>query len=507
MEKRRFNTVEGNIDLYIFLTILAGLFHIYIEELAGEPYFFSTTALSYLLLIYIGYKFGRNWGALAGLLSSGYWFLLLLMHGNFSVAALLSEGRFEGMVFGDESFLAQTFIFYASLQYVLIFTAIGYVAGWVMDVIEETLRAHHLALIDLLPRYNDIYLQHIGVWLERVIRAVFLLQLESVERKALLLSRLRKLFVLIVILPLLYYFNLLSFWLRWDITAVFSLYLPPLAPVIILWIAYAFGPRQGVLAALALLLSPIVFFPTEGFVKDIGLHVGIGISSPASVIALAAAAWVLGSLGRALKNEIIRERLNGLFVPDKSASVLPIKMWHVLLLVVSMFSISYRTETFIVYWDNYGPMILLAAISGLLFDVRQASNAILLVVGLGVLLYLPIWLDDYNLAFKYGRVQFHELVFLALIPLLVSLTSVKSLKDARILMALLIGLAWLAEMLTSSSLSAVYPAYLLSLNFAGNPIPLFAIAMTMVLIELGARILCWVASQHQAADNVNAITK
>lgn len=502
MDQRRFHSIRENIDLYLFIILLSVLFHARSDEFAGKLPFLSTTGLSYLLMVYVGYKFGRLWGAVAGGVSAGYWFVMLVAYAHPTALQWLSAVSYRGEMLGpDWSGLT---IMYASLQYVLLFAAIGYLAGWCADAVEARLARHHLKLEDLLPKWHGVYLHHIGAWVKRVIMAVFLLQVEGEDKKASILGRLRKLFVIIVTIPLLFSFSILGLRFSLPVSEHLTLVLPVLAPVIALWIAYAFGARQGVFAALGLLLIPLSATYVQELRHESGFafKAGFGITTPDSVVALAAVAWVLGVVGHRLRDPEFAERLRSVFGGTPSYASAPrLKMWQMLLLALLACSSQYHGKGWEVYWDCYGILIMAAIWSGVLFDVRQTSNTILIVLGLGSLLnlYMPFWNSGFVL--EYGQLEANEVVFLALVPFMVALFDIVTLRDARLLVATIYGLAWFADMAMSGGKYAVYPDFSLGMSIERVSMPLLSVAATLTLIELGARGL-WVAARYRASAAV-----
>lgn len=502
MNIRRHLSATRDLDTFLVLLLLSVVFHLQPPSLEGI--WLDVVGLSYLLVIYTGYRYGRFWGLLAGAVSAGFWLLFTLFTVNDLTASEILFGlSTKGERFIDHAWLESFRVMHFSAQSLLLYAATGYLAGYLCDRVEAWLGRSGATLGDVLPVHDSNYVLRMGDWFERTAKALFLLQLDPEDREGAIKRRLRKIFVLIVTLPLLALFVTLA--MQWSIRLEGggAIYLVPalFSPVLALWLAHRAGPLIGVWLSLSLLFSPLAAW----YFRELDLPGEIHFSNYASplsiVVTLAVAAWLIGTVSRQLKNERLRQQL--LVLADRPAGMQRLSIAHIVLLLGLCIELIYRDEG--LYLKYFSTLLLAAYVLwlSLRYNTFNVSNTVLLVIGATALFRLDFRLEDSAWRIQLGGTTIPELIFLALIPHASRYFRVDSLNAVRHLyLTLLVGLT-LMLMLFSYGDSDIVPSVLVRLRYENLTFPLLSLALILLVVEGMARASWWVL-KRRAAPNTAA---
>ena len=311
MKNRRNNSIRNNIDTYLFVLIITILFHIDPNHWFNMNNFeIATIEISYLFVIYSGYKFGKYWGAITGGISVCFWTVLLATTGKDVTILQYVFSESSGLDIGG--FYIGNF----SIENIFLYSFVGFCSGYVCDVIESFLYRHRIKLTDLLPFNQHNFILSIGNWIERTSRALFLFQIDPEDKKGILKRRLRKIFIIFATLPLVALFLLLS--LNLCVTfaprSEYALYIHLVpsffSPVVALWLSYRISKTVGVWLSVTFLLSPLVYLYLSE-VSEISNHFSLYNPTPplSIVLSLGVAAWAMGLASEQVKILAQRTRL------------------------------------------------------------------------------------------------------------------------------------------------------------------------------------------------------
>ncbi len=379
MHTRRCNNLLKNLDSYLILIILSIFFHINPPSIPDIHLALDFKSVSYLLIIYAGYKYGKKWGAIAGFISVLFWILFVLSTNNYvGWKELIFSVGFKEDSLSWHSFLKETRVYYGSFQYLIIFILIGYSSGCLCDKIETFLAKRELTLTDLLPYSSTSYVLNIFKWLENVSKQLFLLQIDPQDKKGYILKRLRKLFVVIITIPIITLYIAFSNKISYRLTDHFTLIFLPasMSAVFMLWLAYKNGPRIGTWLSLSLLFSPLVAQLLRTYFKEIigsSIRVSNAIAIPSMILTLGVVSWIIGTFSEQLKKEKIQEKL--IFTQyNKSSKTLPVI--HILLLLLLSLELRFKCDWFYFKYNSIFILSIYISWLSLYYKKNNISNTV-----------------------------------------------------------------------------------------------------------------------------------
>ena len=494
MEARRKKSISKDIDTYLLLIALSVLFHLFPPPF--EDIRFNAVGISYLLVIYSGYKFGKYWGMLTGIVSTGFWlFFTLLTDNDISTREIILGLYAKGDLYHQYPSLQGFIVYYFSVQSLAVFAAIGYLSGLICDIVEAKLLKQGVTLTELLPYEKRNYILGVGQWFERISKALFLLQLDPDDKEGTIKRRLRKIFILVVTLPLISLYIALSMTWSLHITSSVTFNIVPvlLSPVLALWLSHRFGSLIGVWLSLSLLFAPLVYLVIQEYKHEMNLPGLLSISNQGSpisiVVSLAVLAWVIGTITRRLKDQSLRDKI----LPQKTehATAGRLSITHMLLLLALSIEFYYQNDH--LYIKYYSTFILSTYILWLSFtrSALNVSNTVLIVLGLTSLFRTIVGTDDRIWHMVLGGISIPEVVFLSLIPFMARYIRLKSLKETRMLLLGLIVSLSLLFMIFSFYDSSVLPDIFLLIRIERLTLPLASIVLLLLLSEVMARFIWW----------------
>lgn len=493
MESRRKNSIANNINTYVFLTGLSVLFHLSPPSIGLVK--LEVVGISYLLVIYAGYKYGKYWGMLSGFLSVGFWLLFTLFtHNDISTMELLLGLSAKGSRYLEYPSIHEFAVAYFAFQSLLIFSAIGYFSGFICDRLEDKLHKHGVTLEDLLPHKETNketnFVLGVGKWLEKTSKSLFLLQFEPENKDSAIKKRLRNIFNFAATVPLIILFISLSMRWSYNFGDGNSIYIVPVlfSPVLALWLSHRISPAIGVRLSLSLLFSPLVYLFFHELLRLPGFQI-YNFAPPLNiVVSLSVAAWLIGTISKQLKDDTLKNKLlpqNEAHDPAKRVSIT-----HIALLFVFSIGLFYRNDS--LYISYYSTFVLSSYIVwlSLKHNPLSVSNMIVVVLGSMALFHIQIPLGEGLWRLRLGGISIPEVVFLSLIPFMVRYINLDSLKNIRVLfLGLMLGLS-LLFMVFSYYDSSVLPDIFVKIRYENITLPIVSLMLILVLSELLAR-LAW----------------
>ena len=155
-KNRRCKTLISCWDTYIFIVLSATFFHLYfiLDLPEGIKYINMTIGISYLLIIYLGYKFGRWLGLIGAILSTVSWLVYVLLD-NYETTT------FELLVKGSLKIQDDVILTHISINHISLYALLGYFSGVLFDILEDFLNKKSSTLNEILPFSNDLFINHI----------------------------------------------------------------------------------------------------------------------------------------------------------------------------------------------------------------------------------------------------------------------------------------------------------------------------------------------------------
>lgn len=499
VSQRRCQIFKKCWDTYIFIVFLATVFHIVIfagDFPEGLRYINMTIGITYLLVIYLGYKFGRWLGLLGGIISSFSWFLYALIS-NYEVS--YNTLFIKGAMSLNNDFILGSF----SINHIVLYAFLGYLSGFLFDKLENFLDQRDLTLIELLPFSNNLFIDNVATWVSNLSKALYLSQLNPEDKKGTILRRLRKLFVIIITIPLIILFNILSQNIETvahiqniDIYIGVPTYV---APILILWFSYVYSFKVGIWLSLSLIFSEAIglIFRNQ---YNIDIHFSSIVNSPTVIIALVGLSWFIGVLFAQLKDN---ELLNKIF-PEKKKNDTEnfLSVRHIILMILLLFSISYSNEYIKFQYFTIGSLSIYIIYLSLYYNANNVSNTILLISGI-MSFFAIIFNFDNNIKIYFGRFDMVEVVILALIPQALRYFNLKTLNNLKLFIMMVFLLLWIKSVIFSSL--NIEPHIFFTLDFYKDQekysyiysdLYLLSVLSVYLLIEIGSRIIWFKSETH-----------
>ena len=489
MNIRRVNSIRGGLDTYVFILIASILFHIHPPAMAGVT--FDVIGISFLLVIYSGYKYGKYWGALTGVLSVLVWLVFTVFaESDVSLMEYIFGIAVNGSRYTNFDYLDSVTIVHMSIQSLLLYGFLGFFAGLIVDKIEAILRNKNIQLIDLLPFSPHNFMLSVGIWFERTAKALFLLQLDPEDKEGVLKRRLRKIFVLVVTIPLISLFLFLSLNLSYNFDEATTLYLIPalLSPVLALWLSHRISSTVGVWLSTVFLFSPLVFLYAEEVIE--GKFSLYNTAAPFSIVlSLGVAAWVIGTISKQLQDDTLR---NKLFPSQHELTTFrQISVSNIILLSILTIEFYYKNEG--VYFRYFSTLMLSLYILWISFrhSASSVSNMVLIVLGLFSLFSVErsLWIDGLNI--RVGRISVPEIVFLSVLPYVAKYVRIHSLNAIRgLIIGLFISLS-IVFMVFSYGDVYVLPDIFIRVGYESMVFTLPIAIIMLISFEVIARLAWW----------------
>ena len=412
--KRRNMPVKGNLSLlFLFYLLAVALnFNINLTALLG----FSFYAAQIMVIIYIGYKFGRTPGLVFGFLTGAFWFVasLFLEKHEDILQFLFKGGRIKTLSAGGFAMYSHSF------QHALIIAGLGFFSGVLFDMLERFLKNNDLSLEECIPRKQVNYLQGMYNFLLLFFRA------HSKEENspqgsfaARWSGRVVNLQIAIILVPFCYG---IMYILPVDIGTASSVQFnfPPayLVSLVLLVYAYSKGSRAGITMVLTvwfLTILSCLFLVTGEF--DIGfsheLRPDFFLASPVQAAGLSILAWWLGKVGKIMRNDSVRDKLATALKTYSRQTPSATGASYLIVFVLLVFSLraSFQTEHFIFNYSPLFPMIFIAVAWGARQGMVPISNRTLIML-------IPITLVSFQLCF--GQFGLYTLLLSAPLALLIA---------------------------------------------------------------------------------------